>query len=150
MGTRSRIGIENADGTVTSVSCHWDGYLSHVGNILHTSYQTEEKIQELMGLGNLSSLGEDIGERHPFDNPYQWGTVEHEALERQCTFYGRDRGEANTDARVCTNLEVYAKLRTEYTYLWKDGKWLVLGNDADRPWLSLEEAIRMDSEEDER
>lgn len=149
MGTRSRIGIENEDGTITSISCHWDGYLSHVGRILHTSYTTEEKIRELMALGNLSSLGEDIGEQHPFDNPYQWGTVEHEALERQCTAYGRDRGEVNTDARVSTNRDSYIKLSEEYTYLWGNGEWMVLGDDKGDFWISLEEAIRLDSLEDE-
>lgn len=149
MGTRSRIGIENSDGTVISISCNWDGYLSHVGRILHTSYTNEEKIRELMGLGNLSSLGEELGEQHPFDNPYQWGTVEHDEMERQCTAYGRDRGEWNTDARVSANRAAYLKLAREYTYLWKDGEWFVLSDEPVLYWMPLEEALRLDSVEEE-
>jgi len=149
MGTRSRIGIENRDGTVTSIYCHWDGYLSHVGRILHTNYTTEEKIRELMALGDLSSLGEEIGEQHTFDNPYQWGTVEWEAMERQCTAYSRDRGETDTEARVSPNREAYLKLSEEYTYLWRDGEWSVLSEDVVPEWFPLEEALRMDSLEDE-
>jgi len=34
MATRSRIAIENQDGTVTSIYCHFDGYLSGVGKLL--------------------------------------------------------------------------------------------------------------------
>ena len=149
MGTRSRIGIENEDGTITSISCHWDGYLSHVGRILHTSYTTERKIRELMALGDLSSLGEEIGEQHPFDNPYQWGTAEWEALERECTAYGRDRGEVNTDARVSVNREAYLKLARGFTYLWGNGQWLVLSEEPVPHWMSLEEALYLDSVEEE-
>ena len=140
MGTRSRIGIENEDGTITSISCHWDGYLSHVGRILHTSYTTERKIQELMALGDLSSLGKEIGQKQNFDQPtdHNW-----------CLAYGRDRGETDTEARVSANREAYRKLSEEFTYLWRDGEWLVLSEQPVPHWMSLEEALRLDSLEDE-
>jgi hypothetical protein len=34
MSTRSRIAIENQNGSVTSVYCHFDGYISGVGKTL--------------------------------------------------------------------------------------------------------------------
>ena len=57
MATRSRIAIENQDGTVTSIYCHFDGYLSGVGKKLFEHYD-REKTEKLMELGNISVLGE--------------------------------------------------------------------------------------------
>ena len=57
MATRSRIAIENQDGTVTSIYCHWDGYPSGVGKTLFNSYDQEE-LKELINLGDISSLSD--------------------------------------------------------------------------------------------
>jgi len=57
MATRSTIAIRNADNTVTAIYCHWDGYLSYNGKILFENYNTEEKVRELIALGDLSVLG---------------------------------------------------------------------------------------------
>ena len=56
MATRSRIAIENQDGTVLSIYCHWDGYPSHHGPILLENYTTQEKVESLIALGSISSL----------------------------------------------------------------------------------------------
>lgn len=55
MATRSRIAIENQDGTVTSIYCHFDGYLSEVGKTLFENYN-REKLEKLIELGSISSL----------------------------------------------------------------------------------------------
>jgi hypothetical protein len=57
MATRSRIAIENQDGTVKSIYCHFDGYLSGVGKKLFEHYD-REKTEKLMELGDISVLGE--------------------------------------------------------------------------------------------
>ena len=57
MSTRSRIAIENQDGTVTSVYCHFDGYLEGVGKKLFEHYD-REKTEQLVALGDLSQLNE--------------------------------------------------------------------------------------------
>jgi len=57
MATRSRIAIENQDGTVTSIYCHFDGYLEGVGKKLFNHYD-REKTEKLMELGDISVLGE--------------------------------------------------------------------------------------------
>lgn len=85
MGTRSTIGIRRLDGTVTKIYCHWDGYIEGNGMLLQLCYDTPEKIEALLKLGNLSSLNEYIEPKghHTFERP-----------ERNvCVAYHRDRGE---------------------------------------------------------
>jgi hypothetical protein len=48
MNTCSTIALEYADGSIKQIYCHWDGYVSHNGRILHDHYDTPEKAAELM------------------------------------------------------------------------------------------------------
>lgn len=59
MSTRSFIGIQHLDGTVTGVYCHFDGYLDGVGQTLTESYTTPQQVLDLVALGSLSTLGRD-------------------------------------------------------------------------------------------
>jgi hypothetical protein len=61
MATRSKIAIENQDGTVTAIYCHWDGYVDGVGKTLFENYD-REKLEQLIELGDISSLGETLDE----------------------------------------------------------------------------------------
>lgn len=119
MGTRSRIGLEYSDGTIKSIYCHWDGYPSHNGKILLEDYTDREKVVQLLELGDLSSLGINIGEKHDFNAKAPEGT---------CTFYGRDRGEEDTEARISSNRTEFKELTDQtsgaYAYLYVDGTWL--------------------------
>ena len=60
MGTRSFIGMEHDDGTITSVYCHWDGYVDGVGRTLLIKWCSRESTEALLALGDLSSLGDDL------------------------------------------------------------------------------------------
>ena len=62
MSTCSRIGIEHMDGTITSVYCHFDGYIDGgVGESLLTDHATRTHAEALVALGNLSSVaGGDV------------------------------------------------------------------------------------------
>lgn len=60
MATRSRIAIENEDGTIKSIYCHNDGYLEHNGVILLKYYQDRERVEQLVALGDISSLNKNI------------------------------------------------------------------------------------------
>ena len=118
MGTRSTIGIQNADGTVTGIYCHWDGFLSHNGRILQDHYTTEAQVRELIALGDLSSLGARIGEQHNFNAPDPAETL----AETRCTAYARDRDERDVDARTCHNWRQFvAENGQEYDYLFTPG-----------------------------
>jgi len=134
MGTRSVIGKLEADGDITAIYCHWDGYAEGVGLMLMKHYRDVAKIDKLMALGDLSSLGPEIGERHPFsrhdarlaDNISD--ELYDELYGNMCTAYGRDRGEIETQSKVYADLDDYAEnaLRdcgAEYLYLYEDGFW---------------------------
>jgi hypothetical protein len=122
MSTRSNIGIQNDDGTITAIYCHFDGYPEGVGDTLRTAYTDGEKVKALIALGNISSLAENVapppGVNHSFDNRANSVT----------TAYMRDRGETGQEARTFANESDYhAQAReswAEYAYLWRDGKWL--------------------------
>ena len=62
MATRSNIEIENKDGTVSAIYCHFDGYIDGVGEILYKNYNTREKLEQLIALGDISSLGKTLEE----------------------------------------------------------------------------------------
>ena len=83
MSTRSFIGKLNADGSVLGIYCHFDGYPEHHEPLLK-NYDTKDKVDELLNLGSLSSLGSEIGENQDFDNPTN---------DNWCLAYHRDRGE---------------------------------------------------------
>lgn len=58
MSTRSTIEIQRKDGSRQRIYAHWDGYLAHNGHILYHKYDTAEKVEKLIALGNISSLGD--------------------------------------------------------------------------------------------
>ena len=60
MGTRSLIGVENDDGTISNVYCHWDGYVDGVGRTLLIKWCSRESVDALLSLGDLSSQGDDL------------------------------------------------------------------------------------------
>ena len=119
MGTRSTIAIQNEDGTVTGIYCHWDGYLSHNGQILAENYTTEAAVRELIALGDLSSLGETVGVKTDFSNP----------ADGQCVAYGRDRGETGVEARVFnSHADLIENAGQEFDYLFTPCTgWTVFG-----------------------
>ena len=111
MSTRSRISIENQDGTVNSIYCHFDGYVDGVGKTLFNSYDQEE-LKELINLGDISSLGTST---------------------ENTVAYHRDRGE---DLSIATYKDIDDLFRNgfangvEYIYcLSKEGVWFVQHDD---------------------
>jgi len=129
MGTRSRIGVMHGD-VCKSVYCHWDGYLENNGLILQHHYDSA-KANQLVALGDLSSLCEEIGEEHPFGYHGSGMTKEEYSAkyENMCTFYGRDRKETNTEFKVAHTfnefLEQVENCGAEYYYIMRDDVWYV-------------------------
>lgn len=120
MGTRSDIIAQLSNGKWARIYCHWDGYLKHNGRILFDHYKTQKKVEQLLSHGDLSSLAPKCNKPkgHSFDN----------RVNGYCVYYGRDRGETGTEAKIGDTLsEVWPEIDTwtEFTYVWFDGKWSV-------------------------
>ena len=113
MSTRSYIGVRNTDGTVDYIYCHFDGYPEHNGEILAKHYTNTNKINELLKLGDLSVLGEDIGEQQSFDK----------RIRGCCLAYGRDRGETNTEMKNGDFNELINDMMMDYVYVWDGDYW---------------------------
>lgn len=129
MGTRSAIGIYHGT-KVKGIYCHWDGYLSYNGRILQ-EYYNSPKANELISLGNVSSLAPEIGVKHPFS---QFDTdLSYEEFQQKyqdmTTFYGRDRNERGQEYKVFDSgeqfIDHFESCGCEYFYLMKDGEWFV-------------------------
>lgn len=151
MGTPCRIIRRNDDGTLTVISCHWDGRPSGVGRTLIDYYDNQAAVDRLMALGDLSMLGET-----PFENPSYWnfdacpqyedyGSAEayekardawFRFRSRYCGTY-RSRGEANTNA-VTVPAGDYSLVRKEdgeWEFMWDATRWLF--RPADGRWAPL-------------
>lgn len=149
MATRSRIAVLQKDGSVKSIYCHNDGYTDHVGAMLFSHHNTEEKANELMSLGDISCLYEHLkplpeapmahwwekGEApiittHSFDKPQKGVTVA----------YHRDRNEPFRN-QECLSLQEYNEQGSfeSYNYLWQDGKWFIQNNQ--NTWIELTKEI---------
>jgi hypothetical protein len=112
MATRSTISLETDKG-IKTIYCHWDGYPSHHLPILEEHYNTYEKVEALMSLGNLSTLDNSIEcpEGHSFDNP----------IDGYCIAFGRDRGEK--DQEVENHICIQMIDKQKYNYIFRNNKW---------------------------
>jgi hypothetical protein len=131
MGTRSTIAIEFADGTVSQVYCHWDGYLSNNGQILSQSYMDPFKVRDLVDLGGFSSLRDSVEETA--DTAYT------------------QRGE-DLDINRYMNTDEYfdCSQQEEYDYILRqvEGKavWFVRCYATNGVWVTMAEAFEMEEE----
>ena len=133
MGTRSSIAIKTEDG-IKAIYCHWDGYVDHNGKLLKEFYNTTDKVNELIALGDLSTLGSMIGQKHDFDSKYG-PEPELDLTGNWCLAYGRDRGETGTEAQTFETIaewvEAEAERWCEYFYLFDGQDWIVSNGKKD-------------------
>jgi len=113
-GTRSNIGIEAKNGSIKYIYCHWDGYVNGVGATLLKYYKDPKKIKELIALGDISSLGKEIGKKQDFENPKDDWTLA----------YGRDRGEKGTKAKSTKNRNSVFQEEYAYIYVEAEKRWI--------------------------
>jgi hypothetical protein len=108
MATRSFIG-KKSQGGITGVYCHFDGYPTGVGDTLQRHYTDPLKVDALLELGSLSSLGLSI---------------------EQTVAYARDRGEPLADPLFYGSEEALTlgcrEIGMQYAYVFDSGQWTTL------------------------
>ena len=103
MATRSRIGLQLADGNILSVYHHWDGYPEWLGVTLNKKFNTRDKVAELIDGGDISCC----------DSDSDWNLNK---VENHVQYYN-DRGD-NTEPRLDSNFDDYVKNGEEYAYVF--------------------------------
>ena len=133
MATRSTIAILETTGVVKQIYCHWDGYIEHNGRILKEHYKTSELVKELISHGDMSILAPNINTTGV--TSWSTGTHSFDTPEADvCVYYGRDRGESNTEFRIYRDFDYFRFNRQseEYDYLFveAENKWFLLDKKA--------------------
>ncbi len=124
MATRSLVGIENRDGTITLIYVHHDGYFTGVGRALLTHYTTEAHVRALMRSGDHTTL----------DRPEPWDGA-----------YGDGSGPCEGATRWPNSMQ-------QYIYLYRGGEWLArewsAGDEfaAALEWRPLRECVEEEAE----
>ncbi len=149
MGTRSNIIVKLNDTEYGRIYCHWDGYPTHNGKILHTHYRKHSKCKSLVKLGNLSSLRRKIrpvkGIIHTYENPQEEVTVA----------YGRDRGEKSQkmhivkattvdEARQAIKIASGDLWDIEYFYIFDGVEWYVFADPNNAVVQKVSEVLKME------
>ncbi len=133
MWTHSIIAVlQKEDGSVKSIFCHRQSRVSEVGKVLLTYYNTYEKANALIALGNVEWLRQrlnplpeapeahmlepEIITTHSFERPQVGVTVA----------YHRDGGKKFVQ-KVDPSIDSFYQSRylQDYSYLFMDGKWYV-------------------------
>jgi len=117
MATRSNIAYKTPEGKIRSVYAHWDGYPAHNGEMLRRYYTTTDKIQALIELGSISSLGAELGEKQDFDD-------RSTQKDDWTLAYHRNRGEQLV-INEYDDIPSWIADMEEYAYLWNGREWLV-------------------------
>ena len=119
MATRSRIGLQLADGSILSIYSHWDGYPEFNGVKLNEHFNSYEKAAELIDLGDISCLWTNVGwnnETLPVTGPLPYSS----------------RGE-ECPPRLDKDLNEYLSNGEEYAYLFTEGRWMCYDLHGDSP-----------------
>ena len=126
MATRSFIGKLNKDDSITGIFCYWDGYPEHAGRILIDNYLTEQQVDQLLALGDLSSIAPTLAE---------------------CESYS-SRGEKGVEAKSYKDLQAFHEagksVWAEYYYVFNYDFWACWDSNMKRFDLNT-----LDSEKDE-
>ena len=148
MSTRSYICMEVGDNRYKTIYCHFDGYLDYNGKMLLEYYDDRVRVEKLLELGDLSSLGKKIDPDPNLPHSFDY----HERQEDVCVFYGRDRGDEGAEARLMTMEELDDPENwTEYVYIFnRDGEWKYF--ESGQSWKGLRdvrEDLGLDQTEDQ-
>jgi hypothetical protein len=102
MGTRCYIAKDLGDGKYRTIFCMLDGYLEYTGALLAEHYATPERIDALLSLGDIYSLGAKLEPDPAY--PHDW--YNNNRQKDVTTVLGRDCGETDCSAQEMTLSEM--------------------------------------------
>lgn len=121
MGTRSYIAKQISDDQYLTIFCHYNGYPEENGAMLVQHYNTPERVDALLALGDLYYLQEKVapvpGTSHSHDNAQPGVTIA----------YQRDEGYTGCEATIQTleGINDPEPEGIEFTYFFSlNGQWL--------------------------
>ena len=118
MSTNSMIGMVEADGSVSAIYCHWDGYIAHTGMILDAHYDSDIKVAELLAMGDLSTLGTTL----------------------QDTVVGHGSAAQRFES-IAAYREALGQNGDEFRYLWDGAAWFYVSEKQD-VWDDVREGMK--------
>ncbi len=119
MSTHAKISLKTETGYKTIYN-YFDGYLDGLGKTLLFSYNTQEKVEQLISMGGASAVEETLD---------------------KSIFYHRDRGE---DIEIeMSSFELESDM-VDYIYMFEDGNWYVKTRRRQKTLLT-EEMVRTGS-----
>ena len=170
MSTRSAICIQKPDGSYAANYCQYDGYYSWNGVRLMEHWHSRQRAALLTSMGDMSGLGKVIGQQHDFDwenkirercrydgTSYEDQTAiinDHpQKREEWCTFYGRDRGDKDSE-RIGGNFNTYLAMHEwfneswcQYLYVWQAETWWTPDFETEgHPLIPLMAALAVDND----
>jgi len=112
MSTRGRLGIELTDGSVLSIYCHYDNYpeFNYVKLVEH--FNTCEKVEALVDLGDISALWTNVGWNN--ETLLETGPLPYSSRGEDCP--------PRLDADLCEYLLPDGS--EEYAYVFTNGEWV--------------------------
>jgi len=143
MATGSFIGIQIGKGNAKYVYAHYDGYPEGNGVILLNHYKDPKKVKQLISLGEISVLRNEIGEQHDFS-----ADIKLADEKEWTTFYTRDRNDKLEIGKSKLDVESAKKSMSqfggEYFYVMDAKKvwWVLAYNDEKIPtWTKLTDVL---------
>jgi hypothetical protein len=116
------IGMVEADDSVSAIYCHWDGYLSHNGDLLDKHYDSDIKVAELLALGDLASLGVTPQEHHT-------------------RVLGPSSAAAMRFESIAAYREALGQSGDQFRYLWDGEAWFYIGAGR-KDWDDVREGLK--------
>ncbi|WP_208423131.1 hypothetical protein [Latilactobacillus fragifolii] len=169
MSTRSYIFTETDKG-YQGIYVHFDGYFEGVGTTLQASYTDQQAVNQLIKLGDLSSLGKQLapceavkryGFGAMFNQEYLALAPEEQARLREDYFsgqytiaYHRDRDEELNITEYPNALALMNDLKQGYEmianiYLFQNGKWFYFNRNSSK-WCALEPRLKQITKQNEQ
>lgn len=126
MATNGYIYVERDYDKFEGISLHWDGTLKHCGKKLLKYYNTIDKVNQLIGLGDLSQLGENIRTCVAYhrDNNRPWNENKPNVLTDDDFYY------------FCTDV-------SSIVFLFRNNKWYYTDNNVRAKYYKNNEMFKL-------